>query len=497
MSVCKKCGTSYEGNFCYACGTPKEEVIYQESNYVLNKTVGEKKSKSINKLILIGSVICLLVIAIAIILVFQVEEKPMKMITEALEDSDYDEAFEIYDENKFEQKDVAKIEDMLSDEIENIKARYIDKEIGFDEAITLVDKLKKFELSELNVAIEDFEEFAGKLKESRNYYDLAEKFYESEEYKKAIDNYEQVWEMDPDYEGVVEKIKNVKSEYKEKALSEADEYIKKADYKNAVDVLEGALEVIEVDSDLNYQLTMCKEWEEEAEIEEVLAKANEHFVAGEYEKAINVLKGGLRDYNYASNISDKMSEYEVKILEKALAEAETVFETSGHLAAIDKLNEYSSLVGTKTEFVSELEYYKGLDPDWLSELDVFAASDDNEFIFKKGLGKDELGNEFLDYLEIYYDFDSSKGWYEYHVNKEYASFSGRIGYYGSTSSGKGMKFLVYADDILVYESATMYPKSEPITFNVDLTNVNFLKIEYVALDRKSGLIIDQLYLNKY
>lgn len=116
----------------------------------------------------------------------------------------------------------------------------------------------------------------------------------------------------------------------------------------------------------------------------------------------------------------------------------------------------------------------------LHELDYFNTSEklygENRIITGKSY-KDIFGKQYTDYIS--YDKTYSSAWYEYRINGQYSSLKGIIAmnYDKRTTTGIG-NFRVYGDDKILYSSPSIAAGFDTTDFEVDLTGVLTLRIEF-------------------
>lgn len=106
--------------------------------------------------------------------------------------------------------------------------------------------------------------------------------------------------------------------------------------------------------------------------------------------------------------------------------------------------------------------------------------------------KDNLGNEYVD--GIYANISYGTEWQTYLINNMYSKMKGRFilnEKYRDTKSE--IRFKVYGDGKLLYSSPIMTGGVKPIDFEIDLTGVLELKIEYIGDFYRAALVDTGLY----
>lgn len=113
----------------------------------------------------------------------------------------------------------------------------------------------------------------------------------------------------------------------------------------------------------------------------------------------------------------------------------------------------------------------------LHELDYFATGGNTRFKTYTDV-KDNLGNSY-NFAIAAHDISYSDGWQTYYLNGIYSKMKGRyILNYEHRGTDSENRFKVYGDSKLIYSSPVMTGGVHPVDFEIDLTGVLELKIEY-------------------
>lgn len=115
----------------------------------------------------------------------------------------------------------------------------------------------------------------------------------------------------------------------------------------------------------------------------------------------------------------------------------------------------------------------------LKDLDYFNESKNNgrNIVVTGESFKDNFGNSYTDYVS--YEKNNSSAWRDYKINGKYSSLKGTIvlNYDKRTTTNIG-NFRVYGDNKLLYSSPSMTAGSDKVDFEVDVTGVLTLRIEF-------------------
>lgn len=157
-------------------------------------------------------------------------------------------------------------------------------------------------------------------------------------------------------------------------------------------------------------------------------------------------------------------------------------------------NEVNSLKEENEALSSENNKYKAYGTDALVSIDKNYASNKvsllafnpvNSGAWNKNEGtlNDSLGNNYnvsLPYLLV-----GSGAYSEYYTNGMYSTLSFKLAAHENMEQGAASQIKIYADDILVFTSSEFNRKTEAESYDVDINNAKFIKIECVKLEGDS------------
>lgn len=162
--------------------------------------------------------------------------------------------------------------------------------------------------------------------------------------------------------------------------------------------------------------------------------------------------------------------------------AEATFLTSGYEAAIGALQQGTLVLYDDADFIHKMEEYQSYKPIPLTSLDYFdigngsvGSTDGSLIIIEKS--KDNLGQE---HKNIFYSSRYQKGGYiTYRLFGKYVQLTGLcfLNYEHRSYNADG-RYLIYGDDVLLYDSGKMEKGMDPIQFEINITGVDKLKIVY-------------------
>ena len=547
--ICTNCGAKNENNakFCISCGV---KIEYVESK----QDTAKKNKKAPIAIAIIAGCVVLIAGGIFGIIYLVKANNPVNLVIDKIKTGNFEDAKEIYEDDIDEDEEkILELIDELETYLAETKTTFYNEESTYEEVKDTIELVEYFNMVDLEDEVADLKEYIEIINDSRTAYKTAEAYMESQNYLKAIDNYSKVNVEDSNYENAKTKKQEAITIYKNNEMTKAEKAAESGDYAEAIAILNEVEKYLKNDADILtkkdiYTTAM------ESEIEKTAITKSERLVeAGDYEGAIAVLKEAAKNVSDDTKLIALVDEYtntmEINIIETAistateykdnkdyinaldtlesvlsynnesvnnlyttvydefytsvLAEAEEVFNTSGHTAAVNKLNEYNSYFGEKDDFIEKKEYYAGLAPVNLTEMKTFDESKDWEGpVFS---ASDHLGNSFSNcYVQgPYTSYGSRYEYVEYYVNGKYTSISGTIAASINQDVDHIGKVEIYADDELVYSSQNVTAKTDPFDFKVDITGKKYIMIKVWTV--RTGdtwgdhafVIIANAKLNKY
>lgn len=234
----------------------------------------QNKKKGKAGLIVIIVLIVLLLAGGGVAAFLLLGNSPVKKIESAFASGDVYTATELFEKVKSE-KDIEAVEALARDYAEQIKDKYINEEIDYEEA---KDVLYELEVSILKKdgRLEKISELVDHIMFGRSGYESAEDFKEAGDYISAWTCYAEVVEEDTlYYDKAQAAIEEVKGLYRQEALDDAQYYLDMEDYDMAKYVLEDALGELYEDAELSSKLESVEQAIAEAEAQAAAQAAQE------------------------------------------------------------------------------------------------------------------------------------------------------------------------------------------------------------------------------
>ena len=406
--ICTNCGAKIENNgkFCISCGA---KIEFTESK---QDTTMKKKNKKVPIVIaiIVGSAVLIGGGAFGITYLVQANN-PVNQVIAKIKTGDFEVAKEIYEDDI--DNDVDKTIELraeLEKYLKESKIAFYNEELTYEEAKDIIELVEYFNIKKLTEDVEAFEEYIEMINDSRTAYKTAEAYMESQNYIKAIDSYSKVSVEDSYYESAKTRKQEAINTYKTSEMTKAEEAAATGDYAGAIAILYDMSEHLDNDSDVLTKIDIYTTTLETKISDEALAKAEGLVETGDYAGAIAVLNEAVKNVSNDTVLLARIEEYtntmnsntvetaivtatEYKnnkdyvnaletlesvliynnesvnslyatvydeFLASVLSEAESTFTTSGHTAAVNKLNEYNSYFGADSDFSDKKDYYTHL-----------------------------------------------------------------------------------------------------------------------------------------
>lgn len=336
-------------------------------------------------------------------------------------------------------------------------------------------------------------ELLNKLNESKNNFDKAEKMIEEQDYKTALACLEKVVSEDTNYEQVDSLENRVKTSWMEAVNEQADKYVSEGKYTNAIELYVDATKYIEDES-----FTQKAEEIKTLYVQDVETNVSQFIGEKKYAEALSLyreLSEYMDDKEYEVKIEGIEDEYTNESIQKAekLME-ESDFQTAAEI--IDKTLDVVKTSGLLDELLKESDRIKSFTPIFLTDIAEFCREEENNTVGSyssieewESTDIDNLGNgdatglkfKLRTYIPV--DIKSSV---TYLVGGMYDTLTGSFVLHENsknlTGENYGVQLLIYCDGELSYKSELMQGGIKPIDINVDISDVDELKIEFYTID---------------
>lgn len=301
MKHCKECGAPLKNSalYCYVCGTPygegsgkdASEGAYPDEKSGRHHEYEEEHGHTGWKAFLI--VLLILVIAVLVYAVYSPALRTIRLVRA----SDTDGAESVYDgtvRNSTMESFVMRVAAGPAADI--IIRDYNKDEITYEQAKEELEQLQKFEdpANQVVFRINKLET----LRKSKKAYASGIEAEQKQDYASAMTSYSKVTKEDDHYEDAQTKARSMATKYKSEILKRAENPKSAAEYEQAIDTLTAAQKVMPKDQDFSEQLSTLKQQYSSMIKSEATSTANDYISKGYYKQAIDLLNKAL---NYSEN----------------------------------------------------------------------------------------------------------------------------------------------------------------------------------------------------
>ncbi len=372
---CSKCGTPLKGNerFCPKCGNSiasGTNAIWEQNAYInTNASVVEeadasvkapsietpymenpengmmepeqeetekRHSSKIYKILIPVVCVALLALFCGTIFLYKWYTGDEQSVIRALKKGDYDKASALLADD-YDGSQQA-VERTLSEIIEKLKSDYKNKKIEYSDAASELDAIAEMKISGMEQQIDDAKKYISTLYASRTAFETAENSYKNGDYAEAIRQYRNVIQEDDNYDAAKNQIEGAIGKYSEQVLQETDELVTAGLYKEAVNAVGGALEVLPDDEKLQSEYEACAS----EYADNVISEAEEYVSNDDYENAISILNEGIAELEKNEKLEDKLEEYTEAVsaeADKKILKKETLYYKNGTLGGWTEYDE--------------------------------------------------------------------------------------------------------------------------------------------------------------
>ncbi len=470
------------------------------------------------------------------------DKKISDEIVEKMEAGDYDEAASLYEENyKYNDTPETLIEE-LTERLNTAWTSYSEGTVTYEEALEEVNAIAEMGESDLEESIQEVVDNIESLEASRTAYDTANSLVEEGDYLGAVEQYALVIETDSNYSDAQTKSEEAVDAYRSEALESAAAYAEDEDYTSAIETINVAMEDLPDDTALAEQLETYTAKLDEQNRASYITAAQEYESNEEYLKAYQSIDSALAEYPDDEELKSLLEDYEAEYVENMLAKAEAKVEEDDFSQAREIINIAINALDTKNsdlqdylteintaeeeyiaaaveeiiksaeEYASEKDYEEAIsvintalkeysgNEALMAELEDLAdrqpvklssmiISEGEWYELSEDLEEDTTGNYYSgDNLFLLDDgYSSSIGYMEIYLGGEYSAISGVLACHNDAGNGESGVVSFSGDGKLLKVSSTVSRKSTPQEFEIDVTGVDWLTIEWG--EGSSGLYI--------
>lgn len=307
-------------------------------------------------------------------------------------------------------------------------------------------------------------------KQIEEHYQNGLDYMEVKEYTDAINEFAKIPNNHRRYIDAQTNIKICSKRYADNLIAKIEECNTQEDYEKVFALLSSANgEALQDNLDLQEELLSLQESYEKFLIEQIKGLQNNKDYAGALALISSCNKDLLPEKN---NLDKQKTAIEEAYSQAILKQAEELLNTDSYEKSIECLREAKEFLPNDEAINNKISEYADFQPVYLYDLDYFNSG-------KKSFKKKEsikLNNSetYEDVFEMTYE-----SWEEYQVDSKYNNFSGIVSLSFDdrhTSDNASDYIEIYGDDVLLYESPRIVGGTEPVSFTVNITGIDKLKI---------------------
>lgn len=475
-----------------------EEVISEE---VVSEEVIDSAAKKPSKGKIIAIIILVVVIAAAAVVGvlfvknYTAPEAQLERAEAAGDEDAIEDLLEKYGDEITDSEDVATI---YNTKIEEIERSFLAETIDYAAAVAELDQIEAKGITGTQKKLDDVRSSLEELNNSRIAFDTAESFFSAESYIEAVDYYKQVIEDDPNYSSIDAKIEACYSNYRSKALAEAEAMVTSGSYEDAIGTLKSALNVLPNDATIQQQIAIYESKLTDLSISDALANAASYFEAGDYVNAIRAIEGTYKANPDNYQLQARYDEYVAAYEQKVLSDADALAAERKYDQAIERIKGAQSVLPDSQALKDKIAALESSRPTALSNLTVINGG----WEWNKGTPEDPFGNNYSGCVNFAIlegnSWDPKTISAEYRTDGKYATLTGDLIPYTSIGQDASYKIMVYTDDgsdnfQLVYTSAEIGRKTDRTSFEASIAGAKYVKID-VVLGTDADAILANLQL---
>ena len=261
----------------------------------------------------------------------------------------------------------------------------------------------------------------------------------------------------------------ITSNARDEFLSTADTYMNTREYISALFTIQQAIDSLGEDPLLLSKMIEISGLRDSAIEEEITKLTQDGDIMGAFQH-LQYLSRFMPENEKIQSLYTQLLENEKPIL---IQQAEVIYQSNGYISAIEFLCEWLEFAPKDPDLLNSLNYYRGKVPVWLTSLDYFTQNGgmykyDNQYT---NLGE-QVGYVLMPLTGVNTDIT-------YIINEKYSRLTGifSISYGKRDSRFLEESFSIYTDGLLIYTSPTLVRGSLPITFDIDVSGCDMLKIK--------------------
>ena len=446
------------------------------------------KKKSVKKYVIL---VTILLVLIGLLAATAVTVLPAKTNAEKIQNNYLGSEISGIYHNKIEGNPIREklFINMLSTYPDQVKSAYIKGDLAPNEALSILSDLAELDFFD-SKTVTAHKTYITDLEASKAAFAKGVELFNSKRYEEAIVEFAKVIEADSNYTSAQSCIAQCSDNYKKSVISSAETAINSRNYEDAIRILEEADGILADDADVAAALEKAKTDYAAFLKKKALDEAKEQMADSDYPKALKTIDAALTrtpdDAELKAFKTMCIEEYETVTIEKVdesianydYSKAELILE-----AALKVLPDSAAFKNKQAEINSEK-------PVSLSTLTMI---NNNNWSWNEGVPKDPFGNDFSKSANyVISTSESSNVTYgEFRAYKQYKRLIGRIAPYTDIGENDELYIQISADGDVVYTSDPITRKTDAFSFDADIKNADYIKIEI----RRSNTFRDNVILS--
>lgn len=402
----------------------------------------------------------------------------------------------------------AKVRESASD----VLTQYNSGSISYEKAIDQLDTIyEDAGSSEKQQIVTDVKNELSALKESKDAFASGNTLLDKKSYTEAIKAYKSVSQEDGNYQEAQTKLKEASDGYLSTVYEQADKYLEKNKFDQAIDLFNKAKQVVNTE-ELDKKIEEAQKAKEEARennLKTMKTAAEEALKKKDYKKALSNYQSLLNethDESYSVLADGVKDEW----VDESIANAEKYLKKYECDKAKSELTAVKNEVGSNKRISDEekrIEDYRPVDLTYLDPIDMDVDNSETWFDEKT---KDNIDNEYhhpfhfaiekSDYGGIRRSTYEESGYVNiiYFVDGKYDTLSGVFALEKSDGFSDQEQYLaIYADDKKVYQSPVLLRGDMPIDVKASISGAKKIKLEYSWKDTTETEYVYDYYQDYY
>lgn len=464
-----------------------EQFVNQKQEQAFNDNLSNQKhGKKKKKGKMIAIIILIIILGSIGGVAYWFLTSPVFEMKKLLEKEKYQDLVDLYNddiEGEVIQEDVANI--LLNKLIlEKIDEYYLEEDdSSYEEIFDMLTIFIELDNKELSTVASNSLADVIATYESKLIVAEAEKEYESGDYLRAIEKYEQISEESNDYEFVTEKIQEAKDTYKISILEATITATTEEEYTTAISLLTTALSVLTDDVDLLERKSELELGYAELAKSNALQQASELIKNNDYESALDLLNEKCSLLPDDTDLNNLLSSTKDSYITYTTNEVNGLVEESKYDEAITMIENAISIVpndslNTLKEDILDMK------PVELSSLTI-AEQEKVTQVTDMVVTKDTVGNTYapgnLFLFEGNNPYSSYESYFKVYLGKEYSKLVFELAV-DEAGYSKAVEFNIFGD-----ETKLIYNKDNITrTYAPEIVEVNVSDVEWLYISRPKG-----------